>query len=265
MGQLEFDFGVSALADYDEDGHAQIQIDSPGVGGTEGTQPAESLLPTGFHARPLDPDRGPTGEIGLGAPVLVITAGDRRYTIPLADPRDVIKGRLPKLKKGGSMLSGGAGEHRSFVMIDGLDPSGSKQPGSITISASYSKGGAKKSLGLSFNVRDAGSEDISLLHGDGARVTIDSNGTTITAPSGEHYTEVSNDGTVLAGSAQVQGSLVVGEALAADDVVLSKPLIAILTQLCSIVAAISGPGSGAPASALVSALAGIAAKHTKTT
>lgn len=265
MGQLEFDFGISVLADYDEDGFAQIQVDSPGVGGTEGTQPAEALLPTGFYARPLDPDRGPNGEIGLGAPILHVSVGDRRYAIPLGDPRDVIKGRIPKLKKGGKMIAGGAGDLRSFVMIDGLDPTGTKQPGSVMISASYSKGGAKKSLGLSFNVRDQGKEDISLLHGDGARVTIDSSGTTVTAPNGEHYLQVSDDGNVLAGSAQVQGSLVVGEALAAQPLANGTALVALLGQLIGIVATINATTPGAPAATLAPQLSSLLTKHIKST
>jgi len=48
--QLDLDFGVCALDDYDEDDHAQIQTDSPGVDGSEGTQPAERLMPSGFYS-----------------------------------------------------------------------------------------------------------------------------------------------------------------------------------------------------------------------
>lgn len=256
--QLEIDFGICALSDYDEDGFAQIQTDSPGIDGSEGTQAAEVLLPLGYHARALDPDRGPNGELGLGAPNLTIAFGDRRYILPLGDPRDIIEGRLPRLKKGGKMLAGGAGAYRSFFMIDGLDPTGAKQPGSIMISAQYSKGGAKKSLGLSFNVRDAGAEDISLVHGDGARVTLGPTGTTVAAPNGENYVEVGNDGSVLAGAAKVQGSLTVGEQVAARPVAKGPELVALLGQLIGIVGGLPG---GQAASALASQLKGILTEH----
>lgn len=212
--QLELDFGVCALDDYDEDDHPQIQTDSPGVDGSEGTQPAERLMPSGFYSRLLDPEKGPKGEVGLGAPVLVITAGDRRYTIPLNDPRDV--GKVPKLRKGGSMVAGGAGEHRSFLVVDGEDPSGAKNAGSITISASYSKGGKKKSLGLAFNVRDSGNEEISIVHGEGQRFTMSakgSRGITLSNAKGDAYAEIGDDGIVLAGESKVQGALTVGSQL----------------------------------------------------
>lgn len=261
----DIEIGVAALSDYDEDNHLQIQIDSPGIDGSEGTHPAEALSPNGVHSRPLDPDKGPKGEVGLGEGMLIITMGDRRYVLPIGDPRDVAEGRVPKLKKGGKQLVGGAGSYRSFINIDGEDPSGAKQPGSVMISASYAKNGAKKSLGLSFNVRDAGSEDISLVHGDGARVTVDKDGTTISAPDGSSYIQVSNDGAILAGTSTVQGALTVGQQLAADQVVLFKPLLAVLTQLCSILAATGPSASGAPAASLVPMLRTLGAQHLKST
>ena len=266
MDQLELDFGMVALSDYDEDGFMQIQTDAPGIDGSEGTQPAEALLPTGYYSRPLDPDKGPDGKLGLGSPVIVITYGDKRYAIPLGDPRDVIEGKVPKLKKGGRMLAGGAGEHRSFVMIDGEDPGKTKKSGSIMISAAYSKGGKKKSLGLSFNVRDEGSEDISLLHGDGARVTLDKNGTSIFAANGKSYVEVGADGNVLAGKTKVQGSLAVGQLEAAQALVKGPELVALLTKLIGIITPIVGvSGTGAPAQALTAELAALLTQHIKAT
>lgn len=262
---VEIDFCVIALADYDEDGHLQLQTDSPGIDGTEGTQAAEALLPEGYHARPLDPDKGAKGEIGLGAPGIRITIGDRRYVIPLGDPRDVVDGKIPKLKKGGKMVAGGAGDHRSVLMIDGEDPAGAKKPGSIMISASYSKGGVKKSLGLSMNVRDEGAEDISLVHGDGARVTIDKDGTSVTAPNGKHFLSVANDGNVLAGATKAQGSLTVGEQVAAQAVVKGPELMALLTQLITIVSSITAVTPGAAAAALLPQLPTIMTKHLKAT
>ena len=132
----ELDIGTSALSDYDEDGHLQIQTDSPGIDGSEGTQPAEALSPNGVHARPLDPDKDSQGQVGLGEGILMLTIGDQRYALPIGDPRDVAQSRVPKLKKGGRQLVGGAGDYRSFVNIDGEDPAGAKVAGSVMISAS---------------------------------------------------------------------------------------------------------------------------------
>lgn len=264
--KVEIDIVVCALADYDEDGHLQVQTDSPGIDGTEGTQPAEALFPNGVIGRPLDPDKGPDGGVGLGAAALLLTIGDNRYVIPLNDPRDVVDKKVPKLKKGGKMLAGGAGDYRSFLNIDGLDPTGAKKAGSVSLMASYAKAGAKKSLGLSFNVRDEGAEDISLVHGDGARVTIDKDGTTITSPDGKSYIQNGKSGNVLAGKTKAQGAFTVGDQAAAQPVVSGPQLVAFLTQLVAIITPIVGvSGSGAPAAALASQLPGLLTKHLKAT
>lgn len=269
MSQMELDFGIAALADYDEDGHAQVQTDSPGLDGQEGTHPAETLLPLGFYARTLDPERE-GGNVGLGAPVLILTSGDRRYAIPLNDPRDVKL--LPKLRKGGAMFAGGAGEHRSYAVFDGLDPNGGQTPGSFTLGVSYDKAGVKKTLGFSMNVRTPGEEEISIVHGDGHRVTFSSDGSiAITSANGKNYAQIGNDGNVLAGPSKVQGGLTVGEQLAALPVAIGPPTASALTLLASAIAsliAIAGSTGGqpalaaawAPVTAALAALAPILAK-----
>lgn len=258
-GQIEIDFGVGALDDYDPDGIPQIATDSPALDEDEGTQPAERLMPKGFYSRNLDPEKGEKNEVGLGVPHLEIRYGDRRYVLPLNDSRDVAK--IPKLKKGGSMMAGGAGDHRSFMMIDGEDPNGEKEPGSIIIAASYTKAGAKKTLGLSMNVRDAGKEEISLVHGDGARVTLAKTSTTVTSPNGKNYVEIGNNGNVLAGDSKAQGSLVVGEQLAAMPVALGPVVAACFTALAAAVVALN---PGAPV-AVAPFLKLLQANHLKTT
>jgi hypothetical protein len=264
---LEIDIGVATLSDYDEDDHLQIQTDSPGLDDTAGTQPAEALSPNGVHSRPLDPDKD-SKQVGLGEGVLMITIGDRRYALPIGDPRDVAAGRVPKLKKGGKQLVGGAGDYRSFINIDGEDPTGAKVPGSVMISASYSKGGAKKSLGLSFNVRDSGTEDISLVHGEGARITLNSTGTTIAAPNGKHYLEVSNDGITLAGDIRGQGSFTAGAQLAAMPVVKGPELTVFLSALITLLTttpAVPASPLCPPAAALAAMLPALLTNHLKST
>lgn len=261
--QVEIEIGMVALSDYDEDDYLQVQTDSPGVDGSEGTQPAEALFPTGMSTRPLDPDKGDDGQIGLGSSVLIITFGDRRYAIPLGDPRDVAEGRVPKLRKGGRLYAGGAGEVRSFFHIDGEDPDGVQKPGSVMIAASYGTAASKKTLGLSFNVRKEGLEDITLLHGEGTRITLDKEGVTIASPGGTKYVGLTNDAITLAGKTKCNGSMTVGEQAAASDVALALPLIAVLTKLIGIVAAINAGTTGAPAAALTAELAAIKAKMLK--
>lgn len=259
--QLELDFGVSALDDYDQDDIPQVSTDSPALDDDEGTLPAERLMPKGFYSRNLDPEKGEKNAIGLGVPHIEIRYGDRRYVLPLNDPREV--GKIPKLKKGGAMMAGGAGEHRSFMMIDGEDPNNEKQPGSIMIAASYSSGGAKKTLGVSMNVRDSGKEEISLVHGDGARVTIGKKSTTVTSPDGKNYVEVSNSGNILGGNNKALGSLVVGQQLAAMPVALGPVVAACFTALAAAVAAAPG-ANGAPA-AVAPFLKLLQANHLKST
>lgn len=263
---MEFDFGVCALADYDEDGFPQIQIDTPAEDPESGTSPVPALTPPGYYARPLDPDRGANGEVGLGADVLYLTVGSRRYAIPFNDPRDINEGQVPRVKKGGRMIVGGAGELRSFFMIDGEDPNGEKAAGSIMLSAQYGTAAAKKSLSFSMNVRDDGTEDISLIHGDGARITIDKNGTTVTAPNGKHYIDINSKGNVLAGKTKVQGALTVGEQLAAQGVIKGPEFVALMTKFINIVATIVGTsGAGAPAAALIPELGALLTQHLKAT
>ncbi len=264
---MQLDFAVCAIADHDEDGHAQIQTDSPGIDGKQGTQPAETLLPLGFYSLPLDPEKGSEKEIGIGAPVLTLTSGDRRYVVPFNDPRDVTK--LPKPRKGGRMLAGGAGDYRSFVIIDGLDPAGSQMSGSITVATPYAKDGSKKTLGLSMDVRTPGKESISFVHGEGQRITLSaegSKGIILTAANGGSYLEVGDKGIVLAGKTKVQGSLTVGEQTAALPVALGPPLTAALTQIVQTIAAVAAAAgltaaaSSAAAAPLVASIAALTAK-----
>lgn len=263
MNQLAFDFGVIALDDYDEDGHAQVQTDSPGTAKETGTQPFTRIMPLGFYSRALDPEKGEDGTVGLGASCITMAAEDDRYALPLNDPRDVNEGRVPKLRKGGAMMAGGAGAYRSFISIDGLDPTGAKQSGSIQAFASYSSGGAKKSLAFAMNVRDAGLEYISFVHGAGSRWTMDKDGVSTTSPNGKHFMHVTNNGNVLAGDTKVQGSMVVGQQLAAQPVANATVLAQALSALASVVATMVG-GTAAPA-AIAPFLPLLGTQHLKST
>lgn len=264
MGALDLDFGMLGGTEYDEDGHLCASLDVPGIDGTEGVQRVELLTPYGFFCRPLDPAKDSGGKIVEGPALVTLSIGDDHAVMPIGDSRDVAK--LPKLRKGGAGLYGGAGEYRSFLVIDGLDPAGAQTSGSITMAASYAKGGAKKSLGLSMNVRTPGSEEIALIHGEGSSLTLSAGGkrsAVLANAKGDAWLETNDAGNVLAGATKVQGSLTAGEQKAARPVALAEPVIAALTALAAAVAAAPG-AQGAPA-AIQPFTAAIAAKHTKTT
>lgn len=262
--QLELDFGVCVFSDYDDDGNLQIQTDSPGIDGEEGTAPAQALFPMGVFARPLDPDKGGSeSDVGDGASCITVTAGNARYILPLDDPRDLKK--LPKIRKGGRMLAGGAGEYRSFVAIDGEDPKKVTAPGSITISASYAKAGFKKSLGISLNVRTPGKEEISLIGGNGQRVTLGEQGVTVVNAAGDAFVTVGEDGNVLAGDSKVHGSLNVGSQVGGQSVPIWPALLQYLTALEAALRVGNVGGPIAVPTSIASLAALIASKHLKTT
>lgn len=100
---LAWDLYLCALSDLDADGFVQLQPDSYGG---QGGDPIEAGCPAGFYARPLDPDTDDDGEILAGCPMLVVSEGGKRITIPLTDKRSVAK--LPSLKKGESIQYGPA-------------------------------------------------------------------------------------------------------------------------------------------------------------
>lgn len=103
--QLEFDFGVVAFTDYDEDDFLGFQADLPGE--NAGAPPAEALSPYGLRSRPRDPETDPEGRIGLGCGMLYIRNGDHRHAMALVDPRET---SLPALRKGETMLYAAPGQ-----------------------------------------------------------------------------------------------------------------------------------------------------------
>jgi hypothetical protein len=244
VNQLAFDFATAAFSEYDEDGFLVIAHDSIGDPEKAGVVPCES-------------------QPGVGATLLQVMNGDETHHIPLTDPRDAKK--RPKLRKGGAQMYGGAGEYRSFVLIDGDDPNGVQKPGSLTTSVAYAKAGAKKSLVLSFDVRTPGKESIALVHGEGQRISMLGEGKraiTLTSADGSSYMECSDQGNVLGGKTKVQGSLTVGSQAAATELVLLQPLFAYLQAL---EAKLAASPVGAVAVPVASVFATLGTKHLKAT
>ena len=102
-----FDMFVASQTDIDEHGFVVAQLDSFGEEDS-GTQPIEMHSVYGFRGRPLDTDRGPNGEPGVGCNVLVGFEGGKGHGWFCEDPRDIAK--LPQCQKGESMQYGAAGQ-----------------------------------------------------------------------------------------------------------------------------------------------------------
>lgn len=231
-GGAEIDFGVATFSDYDEDGHLLIQEDSPGLDNKAGTIPSEAIGPGGLIHRPLDPEKDAAGTPTSGEGLLTFRYGDRRHFFPLNDDVRVVP-KLPKVRKGGTMLYGGAeSDFYSFIVVDGKDPDGAQKSGSINALAPYSSGGSKKSHFFSMLVREPGKEAVILTHGDGHGLAMTADGTAALKNSdGSASIATSSAGNVLRGKTKVLGALTVGDPGAAEAVVLARALITYLSAL----------------------------------
>lgn len=233
-GGAEIDFGVATFSDYDDDGHLVIQEDSPGLDNKAGTIPSEAIGPGGLVHRPLDPEKDAAGTPTSGEGLLTFRYGDRRHFFPLNDDVRVVP-KLPKVRKGGTMLYGGAeSDFFSFIVVDGKDPDGAQKSGSITALAPYSSGGTKKSHFFSMLVREAAHEAVILTHGEGHGLTLTTTGkraAVLKNPDGSASISTSDDGNVLRGKTKVLGALTVGDPGVAEAVVLARALITYLSAL----------------------------------
>jgi hypothetical protein len=178
-----------------------------------------------------------------------------------SDPRVVP--RLPPLNKGGAILYGGKLKAPSFLNIDG-------DTNSVSLYVPYKLDGdgiAQKAMSISVNVDNDGEESIEITHGSGASVyMMESSGSVSVVmknAGGDAYVEVNDKGIVLNGTVTVQGGFNAGGPEGAQPLVLGPPLVLLMQQLISIVAAINPTTPGAPAAALAGQLASIVAQNTK--
>ena len=234
--QMEFDFCIAMSSEYDNDGHLGTQPDACGNAGFEH---AETLFPFGMCARTLDPDDSAGGTPQSGCTALHVRHGTQNAVMPLNDPRVVPK--LPKLRKGGSMLYCGSG---SFALFDGMDPDGVARAGSFTVGVKYTSGGKGKSHMLEMACRTDGKEAVSLKHAEGHGIAMTNGGkrsTVIKNASGNRYIEVNDDEVVIAGKLKIQGSTTIGQMGAADSLVKLKALAAYCTQIEAKLASLGAP------------------------
>lgn len=247
---MDVDFGTAVLTEYDEDGHLLVQHDAPGVDGKAGVAPAECVLPWGLIARPLDPDKDGSGTPTEGCGLLTWLHGDRRYSTPIGDHRATAK--LPKARKGGFGIYGGAGTYLSFALFDGLDPDGVATPGSLNVSTPYAKSGAKKSHYFGMLVREPGKEAIVLTHGEGHGFTATAGGkraAMVKNAAGDAFVMVDDDGITLNGKTKALGALTVGAPGGAQGAAVASAVIGALQALAAAVSAAPG-AQGAPAAIL---------------
>lgn len=253
MNQLDFDFGVVADSDYDDDGFLELGIDHCGEEGKAGGAKATQCMPFGHDSRPLDPDGDSHCDM------LWWRDSDRHNAMPMTDARVVAL--LPKLRKGGSRMYCADG---AYVMLEGEDPAKAKRAGSLVASTKYEAGdGSTKAHVLRMDKRTKGREQISFLHGEGHGLVMTAGGkksALLRNTTGDAGFETNDGGNTISGKTKVVGSLTVGPA-GAQGLVMAKPLIAILQQLIAIVTPIVGvSGAGAPAAALAGQLAAIETK-----
>ena len=254
MSQIEFDFATVSDSGYDDDGFLEVGIDHCGDTEKVGGAKATACMPYGFDSRPLDPTEA--GECEM----LFLRESDRHSAMPTTDRRVVAL--LPKQRKGGSRQYCADG---NYLMFEGADPATAapKRAGSMVASVKYvAEDGSTKAHVLRMDKRTAGSEQISFLHGEGQGLVMTATGkksALLRNAAGTAGFETNNGGNTISGKTKVVGSLTVGPA-GAQGLVMAKPLIAILQQLITILAATGPAASGAPAAALAGQLAAIETK-----
>jgi hypothetical protein len=232
---LHIDFVQMLLSEYDDDKHLGVNVDHYGDGDAGG-QSAEVICGLGTLARPVDPETANDGSPDVASEAMLFTQGDRLLAMPINDPRTMP--RLPPLKKGGFIAYCPAAPG-SFWLWDGKRDDG-KKAGTFTLSTKYAKD-AKAHL-LTLDVRSDDDAAVMLLHGQGMGLTMTAGGknsAVLRNAGGNAYVETNDDGLVLVGKTKIQGSVTVGQMVAADSLVKEKSLAA---WAAGIEAALAGLG-----------------------
>ena len=239
--------GCSVLSEVDADGFVSVQVDPYGEE-QSGVASYEAHSPLGLYARPLDPEKDPTGApIGKDAcTVLYAHEGGQGHAWPLNDPRGIAK--LPKgiKKKGGTVFFSPA--TGGYLAWEGVDPKKVRREGSLIGAVKYGDG---KSMLVAFDVSKDGEEVIKITHGEGNGIEIRRDGSVFAvSKSGSTWMLIKDDQLVLNGDTQAQGSMSVGDAAAAQPVVSLPGLLTYLTALEAALKAPTGPYVVPPAAAM---------------
>lgn len=171
----------------------------------------EMVQPHGLLSRPMDPDVDADGNVTVGAGLLTAEHGHEGFAMPTTDPR--ILDKIPELPKGSTVLYASNGAN---VYLDA-------QTGDLTVLVPYAEGSTSKAHSLTFDIAN---KSIQLRHGDGMGVAITAGGknsVVVSNKAANAYVEVNDDGIVLNGNVQQNGSAVVGNIPAAQGVLLGGP------------------------------------------
>lgn len=190
---FEWDISIPTMSVYDADGYLGIQVE--GFGDGAGVDHGEVHTPYGLISRPLDPTVDAQGRIdpAKSGQALIVWDGPRMHVIPTQDCRVIPK--LPRVKKGGSMLYGATG---SFMLIDG-------ETGSHTtyIPCRFTGDTPGGSASISVNVDTPGAEFISVVHPSGMCISMSGDQVTILGQGGACSLTVKPDGIQLLGANNV--------------------------------------------------------------
>jgi hypothetical protein len=234
---FDWDHSIVTLTEVDADGFVGIQTEP--FSGKHGAAPfGEMGYPFGLIGRPHDPeldsDGDPDPAKACGA--LYAFYGSRQHVWPQKDPRMVA--RLPKQKKGGTIVYGGKLARPGFVEFDG-------DTGSLTAYVPYDFDGTgadatpRKACAIAVNVRTAGAETIELTHGAGMQFSMTAGGKNSGLwknKSGSVYHEINDDLHVL------NGECALGAPTGAQAVAIGP---AVVDALGAVLDAVTAAGAGA--------------------
>lgn len=171
----------------------------------------EMVQPLGLLSRPNDPDVDDDGNVTVGAGLLTLEHGHEGFAIPTTDKRALAK--IPELPKGSTVLYACNG---AVIYMDG-------QTGDVTHLIPYVEDGTDKAHSLTFDIAN---KSVQLRHGDGMGLAITAGGknsVVISNKAADAYVEINDDGIVLNGNVQQNGSAVIGNIPAAQGVILGGP------------------------------------------
>lgn len=187
---LRWDAGVCQGSEYSE-GFLTVQPDLYGEEASGGSGLAVQA-PYGFLSRPLDPDDEGACQ------VLYAWEGSEGHVLLGADAR--VLGKLPTLKKGGSIQYGATG---TFSLIDG-------ENGSKLIYVPYDFNGAGVAQkAFAINV-DVDNQALHIVHGDGMSVVMADGRLTLRSNNGQASITLDGRKVTISGDLYVVGSVLLG-------------------------------------------------------
>lgn len=219
---LEFEYSSCVASEWKE---GALKVTPDLLGEEPSGAGFDCIQPLGLYARPRDP------EDGKGAGCLHAFQGNAGFAMPTTDPDTI--GRVPQGSKGSTTLYASGKDVTSYVHLDG-------ESGYQQLLVKY----GEKSLSITLDTSQGGSESIQIRHGEGHGVVLTADKKILlTSANGKRYIELSDSGTVIQGPLKVIGAITGGDA-AGVPVALSTELTQVVSTLASLLAAgldVAGP------------------------